>query len=49
MLNNNLLWSRMIEPMSGKPRNEPTFLGASLIFLAVFVVGLFVGRIFGLI
>jgi hypothetical protein len=49
VINNNLLWSRMIEPMSGKLRNEPTFLGASLIFLAVFILGLFIGRIFGLI
>lgn len=31
MIKDNILWSRVIEPMNGKLVKEPTFLGATLI------------------
>jgi hypothetical protein len=38
MLNENILWARPIDPMSGKLIKDPTFLGALLIGIAFFVL-----------
>lgn len=45
-MNENILWNKMIDPISGRLESEPTFLGAVLegvLFAVVLVV--FVGAI----
>jgi hypothetical protein len=39
MIDNNLLWSRVIDPISSGFRKEPTFLGVVLIALGLAAIG----------
>lgn len=41
MIKENILWSRAIEPLSGKLHREPTVLGVALIFIAALAVSVF--------
>jgi len=37
VINTNILWSRAIEPVSGKIQKKPTVLGCALILAGAFV------------
>ena len=46
MLNTNLLWTRIIDPVSGRIEKRETFLGATLAFLSILIVATAIFLIF---